>query len=81
MVYIYNLGTGVGYSVLDMVKSFEKVTQKKVPYKISPRRQGDIATCYADPTKAKKELNWIAKKGIDEMCIDTWNFTKNSINS
>ena len=80
-IYIYNLGTGVGYSVLDMVKSFEKVTQKKVPYKISPRRQGDIATCYADPTKAKKELNWIAKKGIDEMCIDTWNFTKNSINS
>ncbi len=80
-IYIYNLGTGVGYSVLDMVKSFEKVTQKKVPYKIAPRRQGDIATCYADPTKAKQELNWIAKKGIDEMCIDTWNFTKNSINS
>jgi UDP-glucose 4-epimerase len=79
-IFIYNLGTGVGYSVLDMVKAFEKTTGKKVPYKIAPRRPGDIATCYADPTKAKQELDWTAKMGIDEMCKDSWNFTKNSIN-
>jgi len=73
-LYIYNLGTGTGYSVLDMVKSFEEITGNEVPYKIAPRRAGDIATCYSDPKKAKEELGWEAKKGIKEMCEDSWNF-------
>ena len=73
-LYIYNLGTGNGYSVLDMVKSFEEATGRKVAYKIVSRRPGDIATCYADPTKAKEELGWTAEKGIKEMCEDSWNF-------
>jgi UDP-glucose 4-epimerase len=73
-LYIYNLGTGTGYSVLDMVKAFEKATGKEVKYKIAPRRAGDIATCYADPAKAKAELGWIAEKGLDEMCKDSWNY-------
>ena len=73
-LYIYNLGTGTGYSVLDMVKSFEEITGNKVPYKITPRRPGDIATCYSDPKKAKEELGWEAKKGIKEMYEDSWNF-------
>ena len=73
-LYIYNLGTGIGYSVLDMVKSFEKSTGQKVAYKIAPRRAGDIAECYADPTKAKQELGWEAKFGIDDMCKDSWNY-------
>ena len=73
-LYIYNLGTGKGYSVLDMVKAFEETTGKKVPYKITERRPGDIATCYADPQKAKEELNWVAEKDINDMCKDTWNF-------
>ena len=78
-LYIYNLGTGTGYSVLDMVKAFENSTGKKVPYKIAPRRQGDIATCYADPKKAKEELNWEATKTLDDMCRDSWNYIeKNS---
>lgn len=69
-----NLGTGVGYSVLDMIKAFEKASGNKVEYKIEGRRAGDIATCYASPDKAKKELNWEAKRGLDEMCKDLWNF-------
>lgn len=73
-IYIYNLGTGVGYSVLDMINAFEKSTGKKVAYKIVERRPGDIATCYSDPTKAEKELGWKAEKGIEEMCKDSWNF-------
>lgn len=73
-LYIYNLGTGNGYSVLDMVKGFEKATGKQVPYKIAPRRPGDIATCYADPKKAKEELNWEATKTLDDMCKDLWNY-------
>ncbi len=73
-LFIYNLGTGKGYSVLDMVKAFEKTTGKKVAYKIAPRRAGDIATCYSDPTKAKEELGWKATKTLDEMCKDSWNF-------
>ena len=78
-LFIYNLGTGHGYSVLDMVKAFEKSTGKKVPYKIVSRRDGDIATCYADPSKAKEELGWIAEKGIEDMCKDSWNYiVKNS---
>ena len=73
-LYIYNLGTGTGVSVLDMVKSFEEITGNKVNYKIAPRRAGDIATCYSNPEKAKNELGWTAKKGIKEMCEDSWNF-------
>ena len=73
-MYIYNLGTGRGYSVLDMVKAFEKSTGKKVPYKIAPRRQGDIATCYAEPKKAREELGWTATKTLEDMCKDSWNY-------
>ena len=73
-LFIYNLGTGTGYSVLDMVKAFEKATGKKVPYKIAPRREGDIATCYANPKKAKEELGWEATKTLDDMCKDSWNY-------
>ena len=69
---IINLGTGVGYSVLDMVKAFEKVNNVKVPYVIAPRRDGDIAECYADPTKAKKLLGWTAEKTLEDMCRDSW---------
>ena len=73
-LYIYNLGTGKGYSVLDMVKAFEKATGKKVPYKITARREGDIATCYADPKKATEELGWTAEKTLEDMCLDSWNY-------
>lgn len=69
---IYNLGTGVGYSVLDIVKNFEEATGKKIPYVIKPRRPGDIATCYSDASKAKRELGWEAQYGIKEMCEDSW---------
>ena len=78
-LFIYNLGTGKGYSVLDMVKTFEEATGMKVPYKIAPRRAGDIATCYSNPTKAKKELGWTAEKDLKEMCIDSWNYIKNKM--
>lgn len=71
-VHIYNLGTGNGYSVLDIVKAFSKACGKEIPYQIDPRRPGDIAECYADPAKAKAELGWEAKRGIDEMCADSW---------
>ena len=74
----YNLGTGNGYSVLEIVKAFEKANNLKVKYEIAPRRPGDIAECYANPTKAKDELNWVAEKGIEEMCKDSWNYIKNS---
>lgn len=77
-VLIYNLGTGTGYSVLDMVKAFSKACGKEVKYKIAPRRPGDIAACYADPTKAKEELGFEATHNLDDMCRDTWNWqTKN----
>ncbi|HET8864949.1 MAG TPA: UDP-glucose 4-epimerase GalE [Gracilimonas sp.] len=69
---VYNLGTGKGSSVLDMVKAFEEASGKKIPYKVTPRRPGDIAECYADPTKAEHELGWKATRGIKEMCEDTW---------
>lgn len=72
----YNLGTGKGYSVLDVVAAFEKTSGKKVKYQIKPRRPGDIAECYANPEKAKKILGWEAKYGIEEMCRDSWNFTQ-----
>ncbi len=71
---IINLGTGIGYSVLDMVKAFEKANSIKIPYKIAPRRPGDIATCYADASKAKKLLNWEAKYDLTTMCRDAWNW-------
>ena len=74
----YNLGTGKGYSVLEIVKAFEKANNIKVKYEIGQRRPGDIAECYADPNKAKEELNWIAEKGIEEMCKDSWNYIKNT---
>ncbi len=73
-VFYYNLGTGNGYSVLDLVNSFEKVNGVKVPYKIVDRRPGDIATCYADPTKAYKELGWKAELGIEDMMRDSYNY-------
>ncbi len=76
----YNLGTGTGYSVLDIVKAFEKACGKKIPYKIAPRRAGDAATCYSDPSLAQKELGWTAKLGLDKMCEDMWNFTKRNPN-
>jgi len=75
---IYNLGTGHGYSVLDVVKAFIKVNGVNVPYSIKPRRAGDIATCYCNPAKAKAELGWEAKYGIEEMCRDSWNWQKNN---
>ena len=77
---IYNLGTGHGYSVLDVVHAFEKVNGLKVPYSIKPRRAGDIATCYCNPEKAFKELGWKAKYGIEEMCRDAWNWQKSNPN-
>lgn len=73
-MYIYNLGTGTGYSVLDMVKAFEKATGKTVKYKIAPRRAGDIATCYSDPEKAQKELDWKAERTLEDMCKDSWRY-------
>ena len=71
---VFNLGTGVGYSVLDMVKAFERVNGVPVPYKIGPRRPGDIAACYADPAKAKEKLGWVAEHGLDDMVRDAWNW-------
>lgn len=73
-VSVYNLGTGNGYSVLQVVAAFEKACGHAIPYEIKPRRAGDIATCYCDPSKAKKELGWEAAYGIDEMCADSWNW-------
>ena len=77
---IYNLGTGVGYSVLDIVKNFEEASGVKIPYVIKERRPGDIDTCYADASLAKKELGWEAKYGIREMCEDSWRWQKNNPN-
>ena len=77
-IYIYNLGTGNGYSVLDMVKAFEDATGKKVKYKIVERRAGDIATCYSDTSKAREELDWVAEKTLNDMCKDTWRYIQNS---
>ena len=74
----YNLGTGNGYSVLDVVHTFARVNAIEVPYQIDPRRPGDIATCYAQPDKAWKELGWKAEKGLEEMCRDAWNFVKHA---
>lgn len=76
----YNLGTGTGYSVLDVVNAYQEASGVKINYKIAPRRPGDIAECYADPTKSKNELGWSAKLDIKKMCIDSWNFTKKNPN-
>ena len=75
-LFICNLGTGKGYSVLDVIHAFEKACGKKLPYVIEARRPGDIAECYADPSKAKRELGWVAEYGIEEMCADSWNWQK-----
>ena len=77
---IYNLGTGTGYSVLDIVKNFEEATGVKIPYVIKDRRPGDIAVCYADASKAKAELGWEAKYGIRDMCADSWRWQSNNPN-
>lgn len=77
---IINLGTGVGYSVLDMVKAFSKACGKDLPYEIKPRRAGDIAMCYADPAKALKVLGWKAERGLDEMCEDSWRWQSQNPN-
>ena len=79
-VYIYNLGTGRGYSVLEMIHSFSKAVGHEIPYVIKPRRPGDIATCYADATKPKEELGWVAKRGVDEMCRDAWRWQSQNPN-
>ena len=75
---IYNLGTGQGYSVLQLVKTFEKVNNIKIPYSIKPRRAGDIAICYSNPAKAEKELGWKAERGLEDMCRDSWNWQRNN---
>lgn len=77
---IYNLGTGIGYSVLDIVHNFEEATGIHIPYSIKPRRAGDIATCYSSAEKAKRELGWEARYGIREMCADSWNWQKSNPN-
>ena len=78
-IFIYNLGTGKGYSVLEMVETFKKVNNVDVPYKIAPRREGDIAECYADPSKAKNELGFEATKNLEDMCRDGWNYQKKQL--
>lgn len=79
-VHVYNLGTGTGYSVLEMVEAFSKACGDPIPYKIAPRRPGDIAACYADPTKATRELGWKACLGIEDMCADTWRWQSRNPN-
>jgi UDP-glucose 4-epimerase len=74
----YNLGTGMGYSVLELVRAFERASGKRLPFKFVPRRPGDVAICFADPTKAKEDLGWTAAKGIDEMCSDAWRWQMNN---
>lgn len=79
-VQIFNLGTGKGYSVLDIVKAFSKAYGKELPYKIAPRRPGDLAVCFSDPSKAKEVFGWEAKRGIDDMCRDSWNWQSKNPN-
>ena len=79
-INVYNLGTGTGYSVLDIVKAFEKASGRKVNYKIAPRRDGDLAICYSDPSKALSELGWKAERNLDRMCEDSWRWQKNNPN-
>ena len=77
---LYNLGTGIGYSVLDIVKNFEEASGVKIPYVIKPRREGDIATCYSDAKKAERELGWKAEKTILDMCEDSWRWQSQNPN-
>ena len=77
---IYNLGTGNGYSVLDVVKTFEKASGVTIPYKFVPRREGDVVTNYADSSKAQRELGWKAENNLEDMCRDSWNWQKNNPN-
>lgn len=79
-VVTYNLGTGNGYSVLEVVEAFERASGKKIPYELRDRRKGDIAACYADPALAKAELGWEAKRGLDQMCADGWRWQSNNPN-
>lgn len=79
-LHIYNLGTGTGYSVLDMVHAFEKVNNIKIPYRLTERRAGDIAVCYSDPSLALKELGWKTERDLEQMMRDTWNWQKNNPN-
>ncbi len=79
-VSIYNLGTGNGYSVLDVLHAYEKACGKTLPYEIKPRRAGDIATCYCDASKARDELGWVAEKGIEDMCADSWRWQSSNPN-
>ena len=79
-VHIYNLGTGQGYSVLEIIKAFSKACGKDVPFIIAPPRPGDVAICYADASKAKAELDWEATRGIEEMCEDSWRWQSNNPN-
>jgi len=72
-----NIGTGVGYSVLDIIKAYERVNDLKIPYEITARREGDIAACYANPTKANTILGWKASRTLEDMCGSAWNFQKN----
>ena len=78
-VYIYNLGTGIGYSVLDIVKAFEKANDIEIPYQIVERRPGDIDACYSDPSKAERELGWEAQYDLEKMCKDSYNFAKKAL--
>ena len=79
-IFIYNLGTGNGYSVLDMIKAFEAASKQAIPYNVSPRREGDIAACYAAPEKALTELDWKAERGLEDMMQDTWRWQSNNPN-
>jgi UDP-glucose 4-epimerase len=79
-VVIYNLGTGIGYSVFQIISAFEKASGRQIPFEILPRRAGDIAACYADPSLAKLELGWTATRGIQEMCVDGWRWQSNNPN-
>ncbi|QGQ47215.1 UDP-glucose 4-epimerase GalE [Metabacillus sediminilitoris] len=79
-VSAYNLGTGSGYSVMEMIHAFEKVTGRSIPYRIINRRPGDIGVSYSDPLKAQNELNWIAQKSLEEMCLDSWRWQSNNPN-
>lgn len=77
-INVYNLGTGNGYSVMEIISAFEKASGQKINYRISERRAGDLAVCYSDPSKAKSELNWTAERGIEKMCEDSWRWQKNN---
>ena len=79
-VRTYNLGTGQGYSVLEVIKAFSKACGKDIPYVLKPRRAGDIATCYADASLAEKELGWKAERKLDEMCEDSWRWQSQNPN-